>query len=259
MAYFAYPSKPHIAVDNRRNNGGTYGPGALLTALHDTLYDRIRAQSWDLHPYWEANRMVAHTSAAGGADENVYTLVYLRSEEQARMVEENMGFESRSRDYGGLNPNRHPVIELRHTRDHFAIEFIISPASWWDQQNVIGKLELDRHRAGLRTLLRSIRPDYCFGFWNGTHLSDMHLTSWQLVQSGILSEWIDTFADGQDYLRFGVWYEHDDPALAPQRISAEVYERLTDLYALYDFFVWTSNNNYRSFYEKRYHGQRRYA
>jgi hypothetical protein len=256
MSYFSYGSRQRFPTD--KGHCDTAGPAACLTELHHTLYDRFRAQSWDLYPYWESSRLVTSVSAAGGSASELNALIYLRSEGQARMVEENMGLESRSRGYGGISASRHPVIEVRDTPDHFAVELIISPDAWWDQQNVIGKLELDRHQVGLRGLLRSMKPDYCFGFWEGEHLSDMHLTARQLWQGRILNEWLGTFADGQDYLRFGVWYDRDDPALDPRRIANEVYTRLSDLYALYNFLVWSSNNNYRGFYEKR-SCQRRYA
>lgn len=258
MPYFSSGSQHTFSFDNRLAECLS-GRSTYLTQLHRVLYDRIRAQSWDLYPYWESDRIVARASAAGGLDTNVYALVYLRSEEQARMVEENMGVESRARGYTGIRASRHPVIEVREAADHFAVELIISPDAWWDQQNVIGKLELERHRVGLRSLLQGMKPDYCFGFWGGTHLSDMHLTSWQLVQGNILSEWLGTFADGQDYLRFGVWYDRNDPALAPESFVTEVYGRLADLYALYEFLVWTGNNNFRGFYEKQHLRQRRYA
>lgn len=257
MSYFSYGSRQRLSFATFHPD--TAGSAACLIELHHTLYDRFRAQSWDLYPYWEADRLLSRVSAAGGTASDVNALIYLRSAEQARTVEENMGLESRSRSYSGVNANRHPVIEVRSTSDHFAVELIISPDAWWDQQNVIGKLEMDRHRVGLRSLLRSMKPDYCFGFWGGERLSDMHLTARQLVQGNILSEWLGTFADSQDYLRFGVWYEHDDPALDPRSIAAEVYSRLADLYSLYNFLVWTSNNNYRGFYEKRGCYQRRYA
>lgn len=257
MTYFSYGSRQRLSFDSYHPD--TAGPSACLLELHHTLYDRFRAQSWDLYPYWEANRLISCVSAAGGAASDVSALIYLRSEEQARTVEENMGLESRSRGYSGISASRHPVIEVRSTPDHFAVELIISPDAWWDQQNVVGKLELDRHRAGLRGLLRGLRPDYCFGFWGGERLNDIHLTARQLVQGAVLSEWLGTFADSQDYLRFGVWYAPDDPALDPRRIASEVYSRLADLYSLYSFLVWTSNNNYRSFYEKRSYSQRRYA
>lgn len=257
MSYFSYGSRQRLPLDNGYCD--TAGPAACLTELHHALYDRFRAQSWELYPYWESSRLITPVSAAGGHDSNVHALIYLRSEEQARVVEENMGLESRTRGYGSINASRHPVIEVRDTPDHFAVELIISPDAWWDQQNVIGKLELDRHQVGLRGLLRSMKPDYCFGFWEGERLSDMHLTARQLWQGNVLNEWLGTFADGQDYLRFGVWYDRNDPALDPRRIAGEVYTRLSDLYTLYNFLVWSSNNNYRGFYEKRGTCQRRYA
>jgi hypothetical protein len=163
------------------------------------------------------------------------------------MVEHLMGIDGSCM----VNPYRHPVIELRVAPDHFAIELVLSPNAWWDQQNVVGKLELDRHRAGLRGLMRNMNGDYFFGFWEGTRLSDMHLTTWQLTHGKVIEEWMATFADGQDWLRFGVWYEPEHPALSTDNIVNETFERLSELYSLYDFMLWTSNNNFHSFYEKR--------
>ena len=51
-----------------------------------------------------------------------------------------MGKESGAQT-GDVDTYRHPVIELRLTPDQFAIELILSPYAWLDQQNLIGKLE----------------------------------------------------------------------------------------------------------------------
>jgi hypothetical protein len=79
----------------------------------------------------------------------------------------------------------------------------------------------------------------------------MHLTTWQLTHGRVIEEWMATFADGQDWLRFGVWYEPEHPALSTDNIVNETFDRLNELYSLYDFMLWTSNNNFHSFYEKR--------
>jgi hypothetical protein len=175
------------------------------------------------------------------------TLPYLRSKEQGILVERLMG-----RDNSDVSGDiyRHPVNELRITPENFAIELIMSPLSWWDQRNLIGKLAVARHRENMRGVLQRIDGDYRFGFWDGTHLSDMHLTSRQLLRGNILDEWMSTFSDGQDWLRVGVWYEPDDPALNDDRILSEVVGRVVALEKLYTFMLWTSNNNFQSFYRK---------
>src|SRR5690606_9285567 len=175
---------------------------------------------------------------------------YFRCYEQARLVEGLMGFEQAGGDHEA-QPSRHPVIEVRLTPEHFVVELVLSPAAWWDQQNFIGKIDLQRHRDGLRRLLYRLDGDYRFGYWSGAHLSDMHLTTWQLLHGRVLEEWIDTFADGQDWLRLGVWYEPESPALSADYIAHETATRIGELYNVYDFLLWTSNNNYHDFYHKR--------
>ncbi|HVU12275.1 MAG TPA: hypothetical protein VHD90_13410 [Phototrophicaceae bacterium] len=215
--------------------------------LHRTLYRRMRDHNYDLHPHWNKAQLVSNHSATCSNEITGLTLPYLRSQEQGMLVERLMG-----RD--GVDAKgdiyRHPVIELRITPAHFAIELVMSPLSWWDQRNLIGKLSVARHRETLRGILQRVDGDYRFGFWDGAHLSDMHLTSRQLLRGNILEEWMGTFADGQDWLRIGVWYEPEDPALSADRILNEVVQRMVALQTMYTFMLWTSNNNFQSFYRK---------
>jgi hypothetical protein len=216
--------------------------------LHTSLRRRMRDHNWDLHAHWDKTQMISSRSAASSHWINGIALPYFRSQEQARLVERLMG-----RDGVGFNASidthRHPVIELRLTPEHFAIELIVSPSSWWDQRNLIGKLSVSRHRDALRDLLRRMDGDYRFGFWDGIHLSDMHLTNRQLLRGTILDEWMSTFADGQDWLRVGVWYEPEDPALDSPQIISEIVQRVGSLYGVYNFLLWTSNNNFQTFYK----------
>ncbi len=215
--------------------------------LHRTLYHRMRDHNYDLHPHWNKATQISARSAACSGEIKGLSLPYLRSRDQSVLVERLMG-----RDGSDLptDPYRHPVIELRITPEHFAVELIMSPMSWWDQRNLIGKLSVARHRETLRGIIQHIDDDYRFGFWDGVHLSDMHLTSRQLLRGNILDEWMSTFADGQDWLRIGAWYEPEDPALNDDRILNEVVGRVVALQKLYSFMLWTSNNNFQSFYRK---------
>ncbi|MEP7290190.1 MAG: hypothetical protein ABI835_00350 [Chloroflexota bacterium] len=217
--------------------------------LHRTLYRRIRDHNYDLHPHWNKAQLISNHSGACSSAINGLSLPYTRSKEQGVLVERLMG-----REGSDLSADiyRHPVIELRITPEHFAIELIMAPQSWWDQRNLIGKLTVARHRDTMRGILQRIDGDYRFGFWDGVQLSDMHLTSRQLLRGNILDEWMSTFSDGQDWLRVGVWYEPLSAALYTDTILNEVVERVVALEKLYTFMLWTSNNNFQSFYRKTF-------
>ncbi len=218
--------------------------------LHRSVYRRIRDHNYDLHPHWNKAALISQHSASCSNEIAGLSLPYLRSREQGALVERLMG-----RDTVGVSDNpeayRHPVIELRITPEHFAVELIMSPLSWWDQRNFIGKLAIDRHRDTLRGIIQNnVDGDYRFGFWDGVELSDMHLTCRQLLRGNILDEWMSTFADGQDWLRIGVWYEPEASQLSTDNILNEIVGRVIALYQLYTFMLWTSNNNFQSFYRK---------
>lgn len=219
-----------------------------LFALHTSLHRRIRDHNWDLHPHWDRTAIITSHSAACSTAISGLTLSYLRSREQAQLVERLTG-RDRLTGVRNVEVNRHPVIEVRITREHLAVELVLSPTSWWDQRNFIGKLSIQRHRDTLRNILQRMNGEYYFGFWDGIHLSDAHLTNRQLLRGNILEEWMGTFSDGQDWLRVGAWYEAGDPALATDTILSELVQRMSALYQIYSFALWTSNNNFQSFYK----------
>lgn len=214
--------------------------------LHKAVYSQIRNYNLDLHPR-PKNSLITQASAASPVDTQLLTLMYFRSPEQAMMVEQSMGREGFG-DHTTIEAYRHPVIEVRLTPGNFVVELIISPDAWWDQQNFVGKLGIDRHRNAFRKLLRELSDDYCFGFWGGVHLSDMHLIISQLTYGSVMERWMGTFAEGQDWLRIGVWYDLQHPALTAENIANEVFGRIRALHRLYEFAAWTSDNNFHSFY-----------
>lgn len=260
MTYFSKTDHIALSASQGYERGSHIGPESAahkMLTLHRSLNDRIRANDWDLHPHANKNSIVTQGSATfHGAQTDVMTLSYFRSNSHTQLVESMMGIDTANCDTSG-EPYRHPVIEVRLAPDYFAVELVLSPFAWWDQQNLIGKLELESHSHTMRRLIGNMSNDYRFGFWEGTHLSDMHLTSWELSHGRVMQEWMNTFADGQDWLRFGVWYEPESQELSADSIVQEITYRIGDLYNLYDFMLWTSNNNFMSFYEKRQKNQRR--
>lgn len=220
-----------------------------LLDLHEALVARMRLRDIDLTPYHQDGAMLINKSVVTHQETpHILTLSYFRAPDQAKRVEDLMDIMDKDTT---IDICRHPVIEIRLTPESFSVELVLSPFAWWDQQNLVGKLEIDRQQHLLRQIVSEMDTSYCFGFWEGLHLSEMHLTSWELAQSGVLREWMNTFADGVDWLRFGKWYALDNECLDESCIVDEVMDRINELYRVYEFILWSSNNNYQPFYEKR--------
>jgi len=222
-----------------------------FTELNTILYRRLRDRNLDLHTYWQKSAVIARQSAAAATNTASLALAYSRTKEKAQQVERLMGRDDPTKN---VNPDifRHPVIELRLTPEYFTIELVLSPSAWWDQQNLVGKLTLSTHRDALNRILRRMNADeYLFGFWEGVHLEEAHLTVRQLLRSKALNDWLGTFSEGQDWLRVGVWYPPGHAAVDSDAIVTEATDRVAALYTIYNFILWSSNNDFRSFYERR--------
>lgn len=218
-----------------------------LLDLHQAIYPRIRNHNLDLHPRWHKASIISRETAACPVQNAALVLPYFRSREQAEMVERLMG---RDQFAAGVDTFRHPVIELRLTPACFAVELIVSPYAWWDQQNLVGKLGLPQHRAAFYELLAAMGHNCYFGFWQGSELDRMCLTSAELTHRRIVDAWMETFSDGQDWFRLGYWFDPEAPALDDESIQTEVFEAVRKLNRIYSFLVWTSNNNFQAFYER---------
>jgi len=220
-----------------------------LCRLHEHIYPEFRKQNIILSLFKNSQCMPLLQSVSQFGRGASLSLAYLREPSQAVKVERLLGREEVAAP-GTINPFHHPVIELRLTPEHFIVEMILSPDAWWDQQNFVGKLSVSRHRQAFYTLLKDLHVEYCLGFWQGTHLSDMHLTAAQFQHPRVMDEWMSTFAPGQDWFRIGIWYEHDAEALAAANIYETVSNQIRLLYPLYESLLWASDNNYRDFYEQ---------
>lgn len=246
-AYFTGSDHAALSSSPSVNIEGAQGTTHKFYELHRTLYRGMRERNWDLHTHWDKTQIISGNSAASRSSIEGLTIPYLRSQEQAILVERLMGREV-AHAAKSANCYRHPIIELRITPEHFAVELIMNPISWWDQRNLIGKLAISRHRSTLHRMIQHIDNDFRFGFWDGINLSEKHLTSHSLTVNTILEEWMSTFGDGQDWLRIGVWYDVEDPRLNVDSITNELLSRMNMLYNMYSFMLWTSNNNFHSFY-----------
>jgi hypothetical protein len=255
MSYFTQQDHASLALHSVTTTQGDSDRQLAydkFVELHRTLHNRLRDHNYDLHPRNQPTAVLFDGSVSGQTSGEALVLTYLRSREQALAIERMMG-RDRQAIKSDVQTSRHPVIELRLTPDHFSVELVVSPEAWVDQQNLIGKLGIQRHRETFRGLLQRMDGDFRLGFWSGCDLSDMHLTTRQLSRGNNLQEWMSTFCDGQDWLRVGIWYAPDAPQLDTTRILREMTDRIGALYRIYTFMLWSSNNDFLSFYGKPLH------
>ncbi len=185
----------------------------------------------------------AGVSAVSYVPEQALVFAYVRLHSEAQTVERQIGLRSTEIDL-----QRHPLIELRLTDKHLALEFVLSPLAWWDQRNLIGKLSLRRYRDELRDLLLLLDPDMAIGHWHGLHLDDQHLTLRHLRAPRVMEAWLQTFSDGRDPIRIGLWL--DAAALNDEELP-DLFEQAQALYAVYRFTAWTGRNDFQSFYDHK--------
>lgn len=248
MALFS--QKNHIAVQDVTADEIDYLPdveNALgkLSHLHERLYPQLTNHGLDLYPS-KKQAAVVFESASTSTKRGMIALQYMRTGSQAIRVERLMGRDETSNN--GVESRRHPVIELRLTPEYFTVELILSPYAWWDQQNFIGKLTVDRHRTGFYNLLKKLDGETKVGYWRGVQLDEMYVKVNQLHRQHIWDEWISTFDAGKDWFRVGVWYTPESDAISQDNILEELVGQIRGLYSIYEDMIWSSNNNYREFY-----------
>lgn len=202
----------------------------LFTDLHQYLSPRFTQYQIHLDRVSEAYSVtdLNRTPAA----------VFVRPASEALNIERMMGSETRR-----VTLNRHPVIEVRPVGDGLAIELVLAPTAWWYQQNLIGKLSIERHMSAFHRLIARMSDVYRLGFWAGAACDDMHLTPRYLMHRQVLAEWLKTYSGGRDFFRIGAWYD-DGAAVSP----SQVFEHVRELAVVHDFIAWSSNNDFRMFY-----------
>ncbi|MBL8134796.1 MAG: hypothetical protein JNL42_23250 [Anaerolineae bacterium] len=228
------PPSPHFRSIIERMNHLQFG-----------LSRRLSMMGSDLQPSWERKLPVSTYSFASGGSIDGLAFAFSRPRAHAALIEKLMG---RSANLAAAaDPCRHPVLEVRLDADQFVVELIMSPLARWDQRNIAGKMRVERHREGFRSLLRSCPEDMIIGFWHGEALQDAFLTSRQILRGRFLEEWFGTFAAEHEWLRIGVWRTPEHPNLAQDRILTEVFGAAAALARIYQFFAWSSENDFHSF------------
>jgi hypothetical protein len=237
----------NITASSLRTSGAVQTLHSQLLDLHRILQSRLQTQHIDLY-IATIRDIITTDSVVHRESGGVLVIPYGRHSGTAITVERLMGREHvvTKRD---LETHRHPIIELRLAPGGITLELVLSPDAWWDQENLAGKLTLTRYQQEFHKLLQDFPTGYSTGFWQGIHLSDMHLITKQFQHRGIMDEWMRTFEPGKDWFRMGIWYEWDADELNADTIEDTLTSQFKVLYPLYQFINWTSENNYRDFYE----------
>jgi len=248
MALFSQQN--HIAVQDVTADESSYLPDVenavqKLSQLHEKLYPQLLNHGLDLH-LSQKQKAVVFESASTSTKRGMIALQYMRPRSQAIRVERLMGRDETSNN--GVESRRHPVIEVRLTPDYLVVELILSPYAWWDQQNFLGKLTVDRHRSTFYDLLQKLDGETKIGYWRGVQLDEMYVKVDQLYRQHIWDEWISTFDAGKDWFRVGMWYAPESDAISQENSLNELVRQIRGLYTVYDDVIWSSNNNYREFY-----------
>ncbi len=246
-----FSQENHTAIQDVAAGKTDYMPNVetamtKLSHLHDRLHPQLVNNGLDLHPVKQPNNIVFE-SASTSTKRGIISLQYMRPRAQAIRVERLMGRDETSNN--GIEARRHPVIEVRLTPSHLTVEMILSPYAWWDQQNFVGKMSVDRHRANFYDLLKKLDDETKVGYWRGVALEEMYVKVSQIYNPNIWNEWFDTFDPGKDWFRLGVWYTPEADDLSEETIIGELTRQIRGLYTLYDDILWSSNNNYREFYK----------
>jgi len=212
-----------------------------LAELQQRLVNRLRVANLDLHP--APSGLIL--GSASDRQAQAISAQFMRPIGAALTVERLMGRENVF-SAQQVVMQHHPCLELRLQADHFVVELIAPAEAWWDQQNIGGKLRVQRQRLAFFSLLQGLDADLRLGFWQGAHLSELHLKIHHLQKTDILYEWLSTFEPNKDHFRLGRWYAA--AVLDEGDIEDEVLRTLRQLYAVYEAILWTSENNYREAY-----------
>lgn len=211
-------------------------------SLYDYLLSQARLHNLSLHNL-EAVQLLSSPDHRNGT--RMLVGRWSRPVGAALTVERLMGREMVN-SASHILSSHHPLIELRLQSDYLVLELAIQPEAWFDQQNIMGKLSLARNQTQFYQLLAHLDERYCLGFWHGHHLSEMHLTMRHLRRIELLNEWLSTFEPSKDTFRLGLWLSYEQ--LGMENLSEKLSEHLTALYKIYDFLLWTSDNNHREAY-----------
>lgn len=209
-----------------------------LCLLHGTLRTQFQKHDLEVHAVMGCDSATDHF-------EGQRSIAYLRPLSDARTVEMMMGRDVRN---GQIDLKRHPVIELRISEPYLVLELVVPPTAWWDQQNLVGKSLVERHRHQFRRMISHMDADFRFGSWVGSQLDSLTLAPNQIVHPAVFEPWLSTFSHGQDWFRVGVWYDN-----VPQDITLlthELFKHFQILHQLYAFIAWTGSNDYRAFYNR---------
>jgi hypothetical protein len=207
-----------------------------LVWLHDRIYSEIRARRWDVyfHPEWSFSP--AHVSDESPTIERM-TLRYTKAELVVHLMQKQFGGAPLRWDecsWLGLGVDAHGVF----------IEWNIPAAARFDAQNFYNKIMLGApEKRTLRQILAELGGEGALMLkQKGQDL--LRVRCARLVDLNILNNTLEKYLPGAQDWNIALRFLVTDAKLANNSAPDELVYRLAQLYALYQFAVWSPRNNY---------------
>lgn len=207
-----------------------------LVWLHDRIYGEIRARRWDLyfHPEWSFSP--TQISEACPTIERLL-LRYTKAEMVAHLMQKQFGGAPWSWDefsWLGLGVDAQGVL----------VEWNIPASARFDGQNFYNKTMLGApEKRTLRQILAELGGEGALTLkQNGQEV--LRVRCARLVDLNILNPTLEKYLPGAHEWSIALRFPVTDARLANNAAPDELVYRLAQLYALYQFSVWSPRNNY---------------
>lgn len=207
-----------------------------LAWLHERLYPEIRTLRWDVH-YRQGWSLSPAQVSQDAPRIDAILLRYTKAETSVRMMQKRFGLPTVTLDDLA-------TLGVRVDARGLAVEFAIRARSLMDALNLHEKLVSGApEKRALRQIFAELGGEFSLTL-REANAGLVNVRCSRLVDLRVLNALLDKFTPGLHDLTVTCAYAPDHPRLDGESIVNEMMHRLTRLYALYQFGVWSPRNNY---------------
>lgn len=207
-----------------------------LAWLHERLYAEIRAQRWDLH-YMEGWSLSPAQVSPAHSRIAAIQLRYSKAETSVRIMRRRFNVLALSWDDLA-------TLGVRVDPRGISVELGLPALALLDARNLRDKLVSGApEKRALRQIFAELGGDFSLSLSEGED-ELMRVRCSRLADLRVLDPVLARFTPGAHDLAVGCVYAPDHPRLEGDKAVEEVIHRLTQLYVLYQFSVWSPRNNF---------------
>lgn len=207
-----------------------------LAWLHERLYSEIRVQRWDVHYRQGWSLSPAQVSQETHRIDAIL-LRYTKAETSVRMMQKRFGLPTVTLDDLA-------TLGVRVDARGLAVEFAVRARALMDALNLYEKLVAGApEKRALRQIFAELGGEFSLTL-REANAELVNLRCSRLVDLRVLNALLDKFTPGLHDLSVTCAYAPENPRLDGETVVNEMMHRLTQLYALYQFGVWSPRNNY---------------